>query len=83
MLEALATLEKEMVAVRKSGLQIKVRNWNLFFLFLTQNICGWYSKEPSHWDGSFKHPNHVFYFTGKKLITILRSTILLNWAYGK
>ena len=28
------------------------------FLFLNQNICCGYSKEPSQLDGSFEHPKH-------------------------
>ena len=34
----------------------KSASWNLFFLFLNQNICCGYSIEPSQWDGSFEHP---------------------------
>ena len=30
----------------------------VFFLFLNQNICCGYSKEPSQW-GSFEHPKHM------------------------
>ena len=30
-----------------SGLQLRVRNEYFIFLFLNQNICCWYSKEPS------------------------------------
>ena len=30
-----------------SGLQIRVYNQNIFFLFVNQNICCGYSKEPS------------------------------------
>ena len=30
-----------------AGLKIRVRNENLFFLFLNQNICCGFSKEPS------------------------------------
>ena len=30
------------------------------FLFLNQNICCGYSKEPSRWDGSFEHTKHMF-----------------------
>ena len=44
------------------GLQIRVRNGKLF-LFLIQNICCGYSKEPKH----------IFKLMGKKTITILRS----------
>ena len=29
------------------------------FLFLSQNICCGYSKEPSKWDGSFEQPKHM------------------------
>ena len=56
-----------------SGLQIRVRTRKLFFLILNQNICCGYSKEPSHWDGSFEHPKHMFKLMGKKTITILNS----------
>ena len=31
-----------------------------FFLFLNQNICCGYSKEPSQRGGSFEHPKHMF-----------------------
>ena len=57
-------------------------NENLFFLFLNQNICcgyskepsRWdgYSKEPSRWDGSFEHPYHMLKLMGKKIFTFLR-----------
>ena len=36
-----------------------MRNENLIFLFLNQNICCGYSKEPSQWDSSFEQPKHV------------------------
>ena len=62
----------------QSGLQIRVRNWILFFLFLNQNICCGYSKESSQWDGSFEHPKHMFKLMDKKIIEILR---LLFFAY--
>ena len=54
-----------------SGLQIRVRTWILFFLFLNQNICCAYSKEPSQWDGSFEYPKHMVKLMDKKIITIL------------
>ena len=40
--------------------RLRILVWQLFFLFLTQNICCGYSKEPSQWDGSFDHPKHIF-----------------------
>ena len=54
-----------------TGLQLRVRNRNLIFLFLNQNICCGYSKEPSQWDGSFEHPKHKLKLMGKKIFTIL------------
>ena len=56
-----------------SGLQIRVCIGKLFSLYLIQNICCGYSKEPSQCDGSFEHPKHMFQLIGKKIITILRS----------
>ena len=64
-----------------TGPKIWVRNEKLFFLFLKQNICCGYSKEPSHWDGSFEHPKHMYKLMDKKIIAILRWKILLNWPY--
>ena len=43
-----------------SGLTLRLRTQKLIFLFLNQNICCGYSKEPSQWDGFFKHPKHRF-----------------------
>ena len=51
-----------------SGLQVRVRNEKLFSLFLNQNICCEYSKEPSHWDGFFEHPKHMFELMDKIII---------------
>ena len=42
------------------------------FFFLNQKINCVYSKEPSHPDGSFKHPKHMLKRMGKKIFTILR-----------
>ena len=44
----------------------------IFFLFLNQNICCRYSKEPSQWDSSFEHPKHMLKGMGKKILTLLR-----------
>ena len=68
--------------VSSSDLQLRVRNWKWFFLFLKQNICCGYSKEPSRWDGSFEHPKHKFKLMGKNIFTILRSKILLIQTCG-
>ena len=51
----------------------KVCIGKLFSLFLIQNICCGYSKEPSQSDGSFEHPKHMSKLMGKKIITILHS----------
>ena len=61
--------------------QIRVNNWKLFFLFLNRNICCWFSKEPSQWEGSLEHPKHTFKLMDKKIITILRWKFLFNWTY--
>ena len=45
--------------------------WKIISLFLIQNICCGYSKEPSQRDGSFEHPKHMFKIMGKKIIKIL------------
>ena len=51
---------------------MRVRIGKLFSLFVIQNICCGYSKEPSQGDGSFEHPKHMFELMGKKIIEILR-----------
>ena len=38
------------------------------FLFLNQNICCGYSKEPSQGDASFEHPKHMLSLMGKKIL---------------
>ena len=53
----------------------------LTFLFLTQNICCGYSKEPSHWDGSSVHPKHMLKLMGKKIVKILNPKILFTLTY--
>ena len=51
--------------------------FQIIFLFLNQNICCGYSKEPSHGDGSFEHPELMFRLIGKKLINILCTKLFL------
>ena len=36
------------------------------FLSTFFNICSGCSKEPSHWDGSFEYPQHMFWLRNKK-----------------
>ena len=40
--------------------------WEIFSVFLIQNICCGYSKEQSQCDGSFEHPKHILKLMGKK-----------------
>ena len=47
-------------------------NRKIIFLFLIQNICCGYSKEPSEWDGSFEHPKLMLNIIDKQIFTILR-----------
>ena len=49
------------------------------FLFLNQNIYCGYSKEPSQWDSSFKHPKQMFKPTDKKILINLRSNFIFIW----
>ena len=60
---------------------IRLPDWKLFFLFLNENICCGYSKEPSRWDGSFEHPKHMFKLMDKKITTILSIYFWLHWSY--
>ena len=46
------------------------------FLFLNQNICCGYSKEPSQRDGSFEQPKLMFKLKNKKIIAILRIKVV-------
>ena len=51
-----------------TDLQIRVCEY-IFYLFLIQNICCGYSKEPSQC--SFEHPKRLLKLMGKKILTIL------------
>ena len=57
---------------------VKTAYSKLFFLFLNQNICCGYSKEPSQLDGSFEHPKYMLRLVAKKIFTILPSNFLLS-----
>ena len=45
-------------------------------LFLSQNICCGFSKEPSQCDSSFEHHKHMLKLMCKKSFTILRSKMI-------
>ena len=55
--------------------------WKIIFVFLTQNICFEYSKEPSQWDGSFEHPKHMFKSLGKEINATIGAQNILIWTY--
>ena len=62
--------------------QIRERSTKkLIFLVLNQNICCGYSNEPSHWDGSFEHPKHMFKLISKEINASLGAQTILNWTY--
>ena len=60
------------IILKLTGLLLRVRKRKIIFLFLNQNICCGYSKEPSQRDGSFEHPIYMLKIVGKKIFTILR-----------
>ena len=53
-------------------------NRKIIFLFLIQNICCEYSKEPSQSDGSFVYPKHMLNIIGKRIFTILHWNLCLS-----
>ena len=57
------------------GLDKEFFERNFFYIFLTIsfNICFWYLKEPSHWDGSFDYPQHMFWMRNKKVNVLVRT----------
>ena len=56
---------------------------NYFFVYLNQNICCGYSKEPSQYDGSFEHPKLMIKRKVKKVIATLLSTQSMFKLMGK
>ena len=47
----------------------------VIFLSISLNICFGCSKEPSHQDGSFEYPQHMFWLRNKKNNFYLRTLI--------
>ena len=50
----------------------------IIFLFIIINICSGCSKEPSHRNGSFEYPQHMFWLRNKKDRKISFSYALLS-----
>ena len=46
--------------------QKKLRKIAIIFLSIRLNICFGCSKEPSHRDGSFEYPQHMYWLQNKK-----------------
>ena len=46
-----------------------------YLLSISLNMCFWCSKEPSHLDGSFEHPQHMLWMGNKKSHFQLRTLI--------
>ena len=59
----------------QTGPQIRMHNQKIIFLFLNQNICCVYSKEPSQRVSSFEHPEHML-----KPIEDIHIFTLINFA---
>ena len=43
-----------------------LRKIAIIFLSISLNVCFGCSKEPSHRDGSFEYPQHMYWFRNKK-----------------
>ena len=43
------------------------------FLLISFSICFGCSKEPSHRDGSFEYPQHMFWLRIKEIIVLVRT----------
>ena len=58
----------------KAKINKKFQNKNVnIFIPISLNICFGCSKEPSHLDGSFEYPQHMFWLENKKNIFLLRT----------
>ena len=47
----------------------------IIFLSISLNLCFGWSKEPSHRDGSFEYPQHMFWFRNEKTNFLVRTLI--------
>ena len=49
------------------------RKTAISFLSIGLNLCFGCSKEPSHREGSFEYPQHMFWFRNKKIFSVTHS----------
>ena len=70
-LKHLQIYERSIVPVK----QIKMCKIVIIFLSISLNMCFGCSKEPSHGDGSFEYPQHMFRLRNKKNNFQLRTLI--------
>ena len=59
--------KNKVIGLDKQFLERKIVNC---FLPITFYILFGRSKEPSHWDGSFKWPQHMFWLRNKKIVKL-------------
>ena len=72
------TFEQELWIFSEGDTQVKIkRNFqrkivNMFLPIIFSIFLGC-SKEPSHWDGSFEYPQHMFWLRSKKMFFLVRT----------
>ena len=62
--------------------QNNFRKIAIIFLPIILNMCYGCSKEPSHRDGSFEYPQHMFWLRIKKKVSVTHSDLfggLVKW----
>ena len=76
----------------KKNQAFSLREWikKLNFLYLNQNICCGYSKEPSQWDGSFEQPKHMLIclldlilYVPVNNLSVMSGWVFLGWTRTK
>ena len=73
-------ISKERVKIIGPVKQKEMRIISIIFLCISLHMCFGCSKEPSHRDGSFEHPQHMFWLRNKKNNFQLRTLI---WGFVK
>ena len=62
--------KRELVALLRTLIKSAYQK-QIIFLFLNQNICCGYSKEPYQLDGSYEHPKHMLKLMDKKIFKLI------------